>query len=178
MHVKSMVFRCLAGGALFLAAATGMAQERLSPVVAIPPPPSFSFGMIGLGTTSTARLNAVNVVRTPPPILIAQVPCKVELDLYDSEGKLLKQKTIANLGYGRADFLDISRSELATAGTHVEISAVVKVGSNQSFFCSVSPTLEVFDSVSGTTTAILTTSNAMLGLIFSPPVLSAEPGQP
>jgi hypothetical protein len=134
--------------------------------------------MIGLGTTSTARLNVVNLVRTPPPILIPQVPCKVELDLYDSQGKLLKQKAIPNLGYGQADFLDISRSEIATAGTHVEISAVVKVGSNQSFFCNVSPTLEVFDSVSGTTNVILTTSNTMLGLIFSPPVLSAEPGQP
>ena len=43
--------------------------------------------------------------------------------------------------------------------THVEISGVVKVGSNQPFFCSVSPTLEVFDSVTGATTAILGTSS-------------------
>src|SRR6516225_1011137 len=107
MQWKSTVLRCLGGATLFLAAGNGKAQERLAPLAVTPLTPTFSFGMIGLGTTSTARLNVVNVVRTPPPILIAQVPCKVELDLYDSQGKLLKQKTIPNLGYGQADFLDI-----------------------------------------------------------------------
>ena len=48
---------------------------------------------------------------------IAQLPCKVELDLYDGQGKLVKQKTVANLGYGQTDFLDLGRSEIAnTAG--------------------------------------------------------------
>jgi hypothetical protein len=63
--------------------------------------------MIGLGTGQTARLNAVNVVRTPPPIMIAQVLCNVELDLYDGQGKLIKQKTVAKLEYGQADSLDL-----------------------------------------------------------------------
>jgi hypothetical protein len=135
--------------------------------------------MIGLGSAATARLNVVNLVRTPPPILsaIAQLPCKVELDLYDGQGKLIKQKSIANLGYGQADSLDVSRSEVATAGTHVDISAVVRVASNQSYFCSVSPTLEVFDSVTGNTTAILANTNTSPAF-FWPPVFSAAPSQP
>src|SRR5215469_7887750 len=58
-----------------------------------------------------------------------------------------------------ADFLDLGRSEVAAIGTHVEISGVVKVGSNQPFFCSVSPTLEVFDNVTGATAAILGTTS-------------------
>ncbi len=179
MQRKSMVLFCLGGATLFLFAGTAVAQ-RSTPVIAAQFTPTFSFGMIGLGTAATAQLNVVNLVRTPPPILIAiaQLPCKVELDLYDGQGKLVKQKTITNLGYGQADFLDLARSEVATTGTHVEISAVVKVGSNQSFFCSVSPTLEVFDSVTGTTTAILTNANTLPTVFFSPPPLNGEPGQP
>ena len=57
---------------------------------------------------------------------------------------------------------------IAAAGTHVEISAAVKVGSNQSFFCSVTPTLEVFDGVTGATMAILENANSLPRLIFSP----------
>ena len=167
MRWKSMVLLFVAS-TLFLVAGTVIAQERSAQVVFTPSTPTFSFGMIGLGTGASARLNVVNLVRTAPGILIPQVPCKVELDLYDGQGKLIKQKTVANLGYGQADFLDLARSEVAISGPHVEISAVVIVGSSQSFFCSVSPTLEVFDSVTGTTTAILTNANPSPGLLFAP----------
>jgi len=105
MQRKSVVLFCLRGATLFPVAGTTMAQERSAQV--------FSFGMIGLGTTATARLNVVNLVRTPPPILIAQLPCTVELDLYDGQGKRIKQKSISNLGYWQADFLDLGRSEAA-----------------------------------------------------------------
>jgi len=165
----------LTGATLLLAAGTLSGQERLAVTSAPAPTPTFSFGMIGLGMASTARLNVVNLVRTPPPIAIAQLLCKVELDLFDGQGKLIKQKTIANLGYGQADFLDLGRSELAATDTHVDISAVVKVGSNQSFFCTVSATLEVFDNVSGNTTVILANPSPTS---FWPPVLSAAAGQP
>jgi len=179
MQRKSQIVGYLGCAMLILTAGTGIAQERLAPVMAAQYAPTLSFGMIGLGTNATARLNVVNLVRTPPPIMtaIAQLPCKVELDVYDGQGKLVKQKTIANLGYGLADFLDVFRSDIGTAGTHVEIGAVVRVGSNQSYFCSVSPTLEVFDSVTGNTTAILTNTNTSPAF-FWPPVLSAAPSQP
>ena len=160
MQRKSTVLFYLGGATLFAVTGVAIAQERSAQVVLSTRSPSvFSFGMIGLGTTATARLNVVNLVRTPPPILIAQLPCTVELDLYDGQGNLIKQKSISNLGYGQADFLDLSRSEVAATGTHVEISGVVKVAFNQPFFCSVSPTLEVFDSVTGATTAILGTTS-------------------
>lgn len=125
--------------------------------------------MIGIGTGQTVRLNVVNLVRTPPPVSIslAQVPCKVELDLYDGQGKLIKQKTVANLSFGQADFLDLARSELSTTAAHVDVSAAVKVGSTQSFFCNISTTLEVFDNVTGVTTAILTSASLSPGLVFT-----------
>jgi len=175
VRVKSLFLLSLTGTTLFLMQGTVIAQERLAPVISFLLNPTFSFGMIGLGTGQTARLNVVNLVRTPPPVAIsiAQIPCKVELDLYDNQGKLIKQKTVANLGFGQAESLDLVRSELSTTAAHVDVSGVVKVGSTQSLFCSVSTTLEVFDNVTGVTTAILTNANSSPGLIF--PGLSPTP---
>jgi hypothetical protein len=178
MRSKSVILLSLAGATLLLIRATVTAQERSTPVISAQFTPTFSFGMIGLGTGATARLNAVNVVRTPPLITMAQTPCKVELDLYDGQGKLLKQKTVANLGSGQADFLDLARSEIPSTAAHVEVTGVVKVGSNQSFFCSISTTLEVFDGVTGTTTAILANPSSSPALIFTGLPLTAQTGQP
>jgi hypothetical protein len=168
MRNKSLSLLSLAATVL-LTHGTAIAQERLAPIVSIQSNPTFSFGMIGIGTGQTVRLNVVNLVRTPPPVAIsiAQVPCKVELDLYDGQGKLVKQKTVANLSFGQADFLDLARSELSTTAAHVDVSAAVKVGSTQSFFCNISTTLEVFDNVTGVTTAILASASLSPGLVFT-----------
>ena len=88
--MRSLLLVCLCWAA--------SAQDRLAPI-SFQYTPTISFGMIGLGIGATARLNVVNLVRTPPPVAsaIAQTPCKVELDLYDNQGKLIKQKTVANI---------------------------------------------------------------------------------
>jgi hypothetical protein len=175
MRNKWLFLLSLVGAVLLLTRATLTAQERSASPILAAPSPAFSFGMIGLGTGQTARLNVVNLVRIAPPIAvsIAQVPCKVDLNLYDGQGKLIKQKTVANLGFGQADFLDLARSELSTTAAHVDVSGVVKVGSNQSFFCNISTTLEVFDNVTGATTAILSSLNSSPVAIFS--ALSPKP---
>ena len=174
MRSKSLSLLSLAGTALLMHGIL-IAQERLSPVVSIQPNPTLSFGMIGIGTGQTARLNVVNLVRTAPPVAvsIAQIPCKVELDFYDGQGRLVQQKTIANLGFGQADFLDLIRSQLNSTLAHVDVSAAVKVGSTQSFFCDISTTLEVFDNVTGATTAILSSTSSSPGLVF--PALTLAP---
>jgi len=169
MRSQSLSLLSVAGATLFLTHGTVIAQERLAQIASTLPNPTFSFGMIGIGTGQTARLNVVNLVRTAPPfaISIAQVPCKVELDFYDGQGKLIQQKTVANLGFGQADFLDLVRSALNTTAAHVDVSAAVKVGSTQSFFCNINTTLEVFDNVTGATTAILSSVSASPVAIFS-----------
>jgi len=169
MRAKSLCVLSLTGVILLLIHAPVVAQERVAQVASILPNPTFSFGMIGIGTGQTARLNVVNLVRTAPPVAISlgQVPCKVELDFYDGQGKLVQQKTVANLGFGQADFLDLARSQLNTTLAHVDVSAAVKVGSSQSFFCNISTTLEVFDNVTGATTAILSSVNSSPVAIFS-----------
>ena len=177
MQQRSPILVCFAC-AMLLAPGPAPAQDRLIPTT-LQYTPTISFGMIGLGNNATARLNVVNLVRTAPPVAtpIAQTPCKVELDLYDAQGKLIKQKTVANLGFGQADFVDVLRSEVATTAAHVGLTGVVKIGSSQTFFCSVSATLEVFDSVTGTTTAILTGASAGSPLIFSTLPLSTQAAQ-
>ena len=174
MRNKCLLLLCLAGAALLFTRASLSAQERSASTILVQPSPTFSFGMIGLGTGQTARLNVVNLMRTAPPIAISLFqPCKVELDLYDSQGKLIKQKTVANLGFGQADFVDLLRSELNTTAAHVNVSGVVKIGTNQSLTCLPSATLEIFDNVTGATTALLANSNPSSGLIF--PVLGLAP---
>jgi hypothetical protein len=174
MQLKSKLLVSLAGAALFLAVGT-IAQVRSTPTTSVVFNPTFSFGMIGLGPADTARLNVVNLIRTAVPLGIAVVPCKVELDLYDGQGTRVMQKIIANLGIGQADFVDVPRSAVATAGTHVEVSGVVKVESPQSFFCEISPTLEVYDSVTGATAVILAGASAQLPVALSALTPNAQP---
>src|ERR1700736_1681569 len=117
---------------------------------------TLSFGVIGLASGESVRINVLNLVRTPPPLGIALIPCRTELSFYDADGKLLKQKVVDSLGFGRADFLDLDRAEITGATGRAQIAASVKVGSNQSFFCSIAPTLEVFDDATGRTSTVLT----------------------
>ncbi len=175
MRIKILLSKLLTGAALLLTHGNLAAQERLAPSLPVLPTPTFSFGMIGLGIGQTVRLNVVNLVRTPPPIAVTLFqPCKVELDLYDGQGKLIKQKTVANLGFGQADFLDTLRSELNTTSAHTDVTAVVKVGSTQSFTCNVTATLEVFDNVTGATTAILTGANSSAPFAFLTGTLTGQ----
>jgi hypothetical protein len=179
MRDKLILVLSLAGAILLFIGGTITAQERSTTVIAAQVAPTYAFGMIGLGTSQTARLNVVNLARTAPPVAVsvAQIPCKVELDIYDGQGKLLKQKTNANLGFGQADFLDLTRPEIVDTSTHVDVGGLVKVGSTQSYFCNVSATLEVFDSVTGATAAILAGSpSSTPAFVFTPaPLTSTQP---
>jgi hypothetical protein len=181
MKNKSILLISLAAAIVLLLRGTVAAQDRLAPVIYPQVAPMVSFGMIGLGAGQTARINVVNLVRTPPPVAISivQAPCRVELDLYDGQGKLIKQKTVSDLGFGQADFLDLARSELTTTVAHVDVSGAVRVGSTQPFFCNVSTTLEIFDSVTGATAAILAPPpNFSPAFVFTGVPLTPQAGQP
>jgi hypothetical protein len=133
---------------------------------------TLSFGVIGLASGESIRINVLNLVRTPPPLGIAQIPCRTELSFYDADGKLLKQKVVDNLSFGRADFLDLDRAEITGATGRAQIAASVKVGSNQSFFCSIAPTLEVFDDATGRTSTVLT--NLLSQPVIVPRLLATQ----
>jgi len=159
-----MKFRSILLAGWLVSAVAVLAQTTL-PVPIGNSPTTLSFGMIGLAGGQTVRLNAVNIARTPPPIAIAQVPCKVELDLFDAQGNMIKQNVIDNLGYGKSAFVEADRALITDSNNRVEVTGVVKIGSNQSFFCSVTPTLEVYDAATGRTQAILSNTAQSTSLI-------------
>ena len=85
---------------------------------------------------------------------------------------MIKQNVIDNLGYGKSAFVEADRALFTDPASRTQVTGVITIGSTQSFFCSVTPTLEVYDTMSGRTQAIL--SNAVAGPLFIRP-LEVEP---
>jgi hypothetical protein len=118
--------------------------------------PDFSSGMVGIASGQTLRFNVVNVGAPNP----SPLPCVLALAFLDSDGKIVKQKFVS-LGSGKAAFLDLEMS-----GVRGPDRAEVRgIGYNpllapgsipQPISCSLVPTLELFDTTSGRTSAIVT----------------------
>jgi hypothetical protein len=138
-----------------------------------------TFGMVGLATGQTARLNAFALPVGGP--IIAGASCQVTFDFYDVTGKSLKASPQPiTVPQGTAVSFDLQRSEItsATSAPRVEIRGTVRaafvspsaVGTPVtpgmpstliSGFCSVLPTLEIFDSSTGQTTVVLQQTTAL-----------------
>jgi hypothetical protein len=166
----------VAGCALIVACAAFTAvRAGAQPAIMIASPQFVTFGMVGLGTGQTARLNAFALPLGGP--IIAGASCQVTFDFYDATGKSLKTETVT-VAQGSAVSYDLARTEIITPSTgRVEIrgtlrsafvnpSAVVTPGTPGmpitpiSAFCSVLPTLEIFDSL-GQTTVLLQQPTAL-----------------
>jgi hypothetical protein len=144
------------------------------------PSTEFSSGMVGLASGQTARLNVVNVgAPTPSPL-----PCVLVLAFVDSDGKILKQ-VIASVMTGKAALLDLPQGDIdGNAGNHLGGNNVARlqirgIGYNpllagsaipQPLSCNLVPTLELFDTKSGKTAAIVTDFRTPSS---SPPTLGA-----
>jgi len=129
------------------------AQET-TPVTAISP--EFSSGMVGIASGQTLRLNVVNIGGPT----VSPLPCVLLLAFLDSDGKIVEQKFVS-LVSGKAAFLDLemrnvhgpNRAEVRGIGYNPLLAG----GSiPQPVSCTLVPTLELFDSETGRTTAIVT----------------------
>jgi hypothetical protein len=147
-------------------AAEERAQAQGTTPIAFPST-EFSTGMVGLAPGQTARLNLVNVgVASASPL-----PCVLLLAFLDSNSKLLKQ-TLVSLKPGQAAFLDLPSDDaggtVAENGPKIESAQRVPIrgiGYNpllapgsaipQPLSCNLVPTLELFDTDTGRTVAIL-----------------------
>ena len=121
--------------------------------------------MVGLAPGQTARLNLVNIgVASATPL-----PCVLALAFLDNNGKILKQ-TFVFLKSGQSAWLDLTAFEASTTsaqnGTDFAQRLPIRgIGYNpllapgsaipQSLSCNLVPTLELFDTDTGRTTAIL-----------------------
>jgi hypothetical protein len=164
------------GCALMVACAAFTAvRAGAQPAIMIASPQFVTFGMVGLGTGQTARLNAFALPLGGP--IIAGASCQVTFDFYDAKGNSLKAGT-ATVAQGAAVHFDLLRTEVDSLSGRSEIrgtlrsafvnpSAVVTPGTPGmpitpiSAFCSVLPTLEIFDSSSGQTTVVLQQPTAL-----------------
>ena len=139
-----------------------------------------TFGMVGLSTGQTARLNVFALPVGGP--IIAGGSCQVTFDFYNEAGKMVKTGT-ATVAQGAAVHFDMLRTEVDSLAGRTEIRGTVRTAFvNPSAvpmptpgtpvtpitpitpvygFCSVPPTLEIFDSTSGQTTVVLQQTMAL-----------------
>lgn len=110
--------------------------------------------MVGITQGQTARLNVVNLHEEPN-----RPACELELMFLDGEGNMLAERGFMIDG-GRSAFLDLDADELGGPDTRegrVPIRPVIQaLGGPDTKSCDgVIPTLEIFDSETGQTQAIL-----------------------
>ena len=140
-----------------------------------------TFGMVGLSTGQTTRLNVFALPVGGP--IIAGASCQVTFDFYNEAGKSVKSGT-ATVAQGAAVHFDMLRTEVDSLAGRSEIRGTVQTAFvNPSAtptpgttvtpvtpvtpitpvfgFCSVLPTLEIFDSTSGQTTVVLQQTTAL-----------------
>lgn len=164
--MKPLLVACCAS----VVACAAFLTVRAGAQPAIMTSPQFvTFGMVGLNAGQTARLNALALPTGGP--LIAGASCQVTFDFYDASGKSVKTGT-ATVAQGAAVYYDLQRTDIdhltdrreirgALRAAFVTSSAVGTPGTPISAFCSILPTLEIFDSSSGQTTVVLQQTSAL-----------------
>jgi len=154
----------VAGCALMLACAAFTAvRAGAQPAIIVASPQFMTFGMVGLNTGQTARLKAFALPLGGP--LISGASCQVTFDFYDATGKIVKTGT-ATVAQGAAVHFDMLRTEVDSLAGRSEIRGAVRAafvtpspmltpGTPVSAYCSILPTMEIFDTLSGQTTVVL-----------------------
>jgi hypothetical protein len=171
----------LAGVVVSVLAVTGMWMGRVhaqtsTPVLYPFGPQSLTLGMVGLAPGQIARLNALSLpgccALAERPTQIRSVPCNMTLSFMDDQGATLKTATM-NIDSSKAVHLDLAHDDITRDSSRLQIRGVLlqvvtppgapvtPVPDPFPFGCSVVPTLEIFDSTTGITTAVLESAKGM-----------------
>lgn len=153
------------GISVFVLSAAGAFAQSVS----VPPVVIRTTGMIGVAEGQIARLNVLNPGLLPPA---AGAACSAALTFMDANGKVLKSTTVS-VAPGQASLFDLSgdtdlglaldtREEIRAT---ITIPAIVPVSSTSSSTsttpdapvasCQLISTLEIFDSITRRTQAVL-----------------------
>ena len=168
--MKKLLVVCCAS--ILACAAITAVRAGAQPAIMTVSPQFVTFGMVGLNTGQTARLNAFALPLGGP--LISGASCQVTFDFYDAAGKTIKTGT-ATVAQGAAVHFDVLRTEVDSLAGRSEIRGALRAAfvtpsatpmpatplTPVSAFCSILPTLEIFDSLSGQTTVVLQQTTAM-----------------
>jgi hypothetical protein len=144
-------------------------RAAAQPAIMVASPQFVTFGMAGLASGQTARLNAFALPMGGP--IIAGASCQVTFAFYDATGKSLKTGTVP-VTQGAAVNYDLAWTEITGSTNRVEIRGAVRAALVTSSAggspvtpvfasCSVLPTLEIFDSSSGQTAVALQQATAL-----------------
>ena len=166
----------IAGVVVLAVAVAGMWMGRVhaqtsTPVLYPFGPQVLTLGMVGVAPGQIARLNALNLLGccslANRPTQILSMPCNMTLSFVDDQGATLKSASM-NIDSGKARHLDLARDEVNADSSRLQIRGVIlQVVTPPGPFetpgmpipgllgCSVAPTLEIFDSATGITTAVL-----------------------
>lgn len=116
-----------------------------------------SFGFVGLGPGQIAQLNAVNTQDFFPMNGLPPGPCKVTLNFFDVNGRLVSSMTTI-LQPGRAASLNFNIGSSGGGGgagrIAVRAEAIVETD-DRALIPAIMPTLEIIDASSGKTTGLL-----------------------
>jgi len=175
----------LAGVVVSVLAVTGMWMGHVhaqtsTPVLYPFGPQVLTLGMVGLAPGQIARLNALNLpgccALADRPTQIPSVPCNMTLSFMDDQGATLKTAT-TNIDSGKAVHLDLAHDDVTRDSSRLQIRGVilhvitppgppVTPGVPIPFGCSVAPTLEIFDSATGITTAVIESAKGVPAILL------------
>jgi hypothetical protein len=153
----------------------------LAQIVSIPTfAPAVTTGAVGLAALQTAQLNVVSLTTaaTATPALII---CQVQLEFWDTQGKLVKSLLIPSLAPGATASLQITLADVTTTSPiRTEVRGVVRrttpapvaggtttptpIAEPIAFYpasCAVATTLEIFDTATGVTRALTSDVHAL-----------------
>jgi hypothetical protein len=160
----------VAGCVLILACAAFLTvRAGAQPAILAISPQYVTFGMVGLAAGQTARLNAFALPTGGP--IIAGASCQVTFAFYDASGNSLPGTTgtgAVTVAQGTAVHDDLVNTSAARAEIRGTVRAALVLPSAVgtpvtpvSGFCSVLPTLEIFDTTTGQTTVVLQQTTAL-----------------
>ncbi len=129
-----------------------------------------TFGMAGIASTQTARVNALNLAAGGPIILGGS--CQVTVTFLDASGNTLATDSLP-VGQGQAVHFDLLRSQAGSGVDPVEIRATVSAvfsvsataTTSSPAFCSIVPTMEIFNQNTGSTVAHLETTHTLSAVV-------------
>jgi hypothetical protein len=174
-------------GGLLLFGSQILAAQTVSTAV---PGSLVTTGIVGLTSTQTARLNVLSLQPVIPGV--AAVRCPATLEIYDDSGALLKQLVVDNISPATAASLTFKPPVPSAAATaRAQIRAVVFTPSFStpnpvtgsvptpvipvSLGCSLMPSLEIIDDLTGDTHAFTTDLRSMSSFRFLyPPTPAAR----
>jgi len=172
--IAAVIISVLAVAGTWIGVRRAQAQTSISVLYPVVPQVT-TLGMVGLAPGQTARLYALNLQGIPAQRVLNLPQCNMTLSFVDDQGATLKTAAM-NVGPGTAGHLDLAHDDVTSDSTRLQIHGVVQQTGGLTIpaatparptvlGCEAVPTLEIFDTATGITTAVLESAKAVGTLV-------------